>query len=239
LVCDIVIRSYFKDFRWLDWCLRSVQRFCVGFRQVVLVVPASSRERLEWRGLAGGVTFTCPDYRDDYLGQQVTKLSADEYTDADYICHVDSDCVFTRITRPEDLFEDGRPRVTMAPYATLDRYLPWQPITEAFLGDRLDYEFMRTPPYTFPRWLYAAVREHSLARHGVTIERYVLDRPPRGFSEINALTGYAYLHAPDALAWHDVTTGGVPEPPCRVYWSWGGIDARTERELTALLGPAR
>ena len=47
---DIVIRSYYKDFRWLEWCLRSIDRFCQGFRQVVLVVPG--RAGNGWSGEA-------------------------------------------------------------------------------------------------------------------------------------------------------------------------------------------
>lgn len=202
-------------------------------------MPEASRERLDWLGLAGDRTITCPDYRDDYLGQQVTKLHADEFTDADFICHVDSDCVFTRPTKPVDLFQGRLPRVNMTPYATLDRHLPWRGITEAFIGERVEYEFMRDPPYTFPCWLYGAVRRHALSRHGTSIDQYVVDRPPRGFSEINALAAYAYVYERDSLAWCDITRSTAPESPCRVYWSWGGIDAPTRAELVSLLGPVR
>lgn len=236
MTCDIVIRSYYRDFRWLRYCLTSIARFCVGFRRVVLVVPESSRERLAWRDLRGDVTIWCPDYADDYLGQQVTKLHADALTDADYVCHVDSDCVFERCTEPADLIDgEGRPRVRMAPYRVLDRHVPWKALTEGFLGMKVEYEFMRDPPYTFPRWIYPALRDYAWSRHGVSLESYILSRPPRGFSEQNALAAYAYGHHRDAFTWHDVAADSAPGPPCRAYWSWAGVDESTAHELDQLL----
>jgi hypothetical protein len=234
--CDILIRSYQRDFGWLAQCLRSIERFCEGFRDVVVVVPRSSHERLSRLRLPlDPRTLSCPDYRQDYLGQQVTKLHADLYTDADYVCHVDSDCVFRRLTRPEDLLADGRPRVNMAPYAVLDRYLPWRDATERFLGLPVAYEFMRTPPYTFPRWLYQSVRDHAIARHGRSVTQYVLAQEPRGFSEFNALAAYGFWRNRAAFDWCDVSQVATPEPSCRVYWSWAGLDPTTLGEIDALL----
>lgn len=234
MTCDIFIRSYYRDFSWLAYCLEAISRHCRGFRKVVLVVPASSRERLDWLGLKADETLTCPDYRDDYLGQQVTKLHADLLTDADFICHIDSDCIFQRRTRPADLFQDGRPRVLMARYARLDRHVPWKALTERFLGWPVANEFMRTPPYTFPRWLYPALRQHAQAKHGMPLEQYIVSQPPRGFSEFNALSAYAFRRHREHFTWVDVHRQAPPKPVCRVYWSWAGIDAKTRGELEAL-----
>ncbi len=233
MACDIVIRSYQRDLDWLECCLRSIERYCTGFRDVVVVVPDRCRAWLERRSIPAGVrTALCPDYRVDYLGQQVTKLHADLLTDADHICHVDSDCIFTRPTSPADLFEDGRPRVRMAAYDDLDPHLPWQETTERFLGRPMPYEFMRRPPYTFPRWLYPALRDHAVKAHRMDVSEYVLAQPLRGFSEFNALAGYAYWRHRDSFEW---CTDPDPDPPCRVYWSWGGLDLATSREIEALL----
>src|SRR5712691_3849026 len=102
---DLFIRSYYKDLRWLSHCLRSVEKYTQGFRKTILVVPGSSAERLAWSGLDLKVeAHVCPDFADDYLGQQVTKLHADKYTDADFICHIDADCLFHRNITPHVLF---------------------------------------------------------------------------------------------------------------------------------------
>jgi hypothetical protein len=237
--CDIVIRSYYRDFRWLRYCLASIERYCAGFRNVVVVIPKASKAKWDWLGLSADRVVCCPDYRDDYLGQQVTKLHADTYSDADYVCHVDSDCIFQRPITPVDLAAGHRPYVLMAKYAHLDPHVPWRALTERFLGEEVSHEFMRRPPYTFPRWIYAALRKQCRERHGLSIEEYVLSRPPRGFSEFNALGAYAYRHHYDAFAWIDVTDGAVPPEPCRVFWSRQCLDAKVRREIQELLGQQR
>ena len=233
--CDILIRSYYKDFGWLRYALRSIERYCRGFSRVIVVVPQSSRRKLDWMGLSGNVTITCRDYADDYLGQQITKLTADELTDADYICHIDSDCVFCQPTTPDDLFEQGKPRVLMAPYDRLDPHVPWKDITERFLCREVAYEFMRMPPYTFPRWIYGAFREHTRALHGRSAEHYILAQPPRGFSEFNALGAYAFYYHPQHFSWFDVSVGSPSAGHCRAFWSWGGIDDRIRQDIESLL----
>src|SRR5437016_2118310 len=95
---DIFIRTYFRDFRWLDLSLRSIGKFVQGFRRIVIVMPASSFERLRNCAISPSSRATvlcCSEYSDDYLGQQVSKLQADEFTDASLIAHVDSDSIFT------------------------------------------------------------------------------------------------------------------------------------------------
>jgi hypothetical protein len=217
----------------LRYCLASIERYCSGFRRVVVVIPEASTAKWHWLGLDADRVRHCPLYRDDYLGQQVTKLHADQYTDADYICHVDSDCVFQRPTTPADLIDAGRPYVLMEPYARLDSHVPWRALTERFLGEKVSHEFMRRPPYTFPRWVYPALRRRCWARHGISLETYVLSQPPRGFSEFNALGAYAYRHHRDAFTWVDAAD--APPQPCRVFWSRQSLDARVRQEIDRLL----
>lgn len=235
-MCDIVIRSYYRDVSWLRWSLASIERWCRGFGRVVVVVPRSSVAKLRWAGLLAGPheVALCPDYVDDYLGQQVTKLHADLVTNAEFICHVDSDCVFTCPTSPADLLSDGRPVVLAAPYSSLDRHVPWRAVTEAFVGFEVRHEFMRSPPYTFPRWLYPEVREVARARHGVELDRYVLSRPARGFSEFNVLGAWAERHHPTAFHWRYLSGPEIPPGPLRVFWSRTSVDEHL-RELQRLV----
>lgn len=233
--CDLFIRSYYKDFRWLQYSLRSIEKFCKGFSRVVLVVPESSRKKLDWMGLRGDVTITCPDYRDDYLGQQVTKLYADSFSDADFVCHIDSDCIFRRPTAPEDLFEQGKPRVLMTAYTNLDPHVPWKRVIEHFLLRQVEHEYMRTPPYTFPRWIYGALREHAFRLHQVPLDAYILSQLPRRFSEFNALGAYAFYHHHDSFTWLDVPSRLPLSTPCHVFWSWGGINHRVQQQIESLL----
>ena len=81
-ICDLFIRSYWKDLEWLAFCLASIGKYCRGFRSVIVVLPQSSEPWLRRTGLLDGagpsdtqIAF-CRNYPDDYLGQQATKLLA-------------------------------------------------------------------------------------------------------------------------------------------------------------------
>jgi hypothetical protein len=235
--CALFIRTYWKDFDWLSLCLASVRRHCRGFQDVVVVLPRGSEPWLRRTKLprVGRIEF-CRDYKDDYLGQQATKLHADAFTDADFICHVDSDCIFVRPTSPEDFVVGGKPRILMRAVELLGRERPWQGPTEKFLGWPVSFDFMRYPPFTFPRWLYSGVREHATLKHGVDLDQYIAMQPSRGFSEFNVLGAFAWARCRDGFIWTECGEVPPPDSLCRWYWSWGGLDAATRLEIEETLG---
>nr|WP_248832548.1 hypothetical protein [Frankia sp. Mgl5] len=226
----VLIRTYYRDLAWLSYSLAAVEKWCRGFTEVVVVSPRTGAPAVR-RALPGSVRLEiCPDYRDDYLGQQVTKLHADRFTDAELICHVDSDVIFTRSTTPVDLLVAGRPWLVRLPVDKLGRHRPWVASTEDFLGFRVSHDFMQQPPFTYPRWIYPEIRRLSVARHGRSLDEYVTGQPPRGFSEFNVLGAYALAHHPDAFTWFECGDPAVPSL-CAWYWSRARIDPATRREL--------
>jgi hypothetical protein len=237
LTCDLFIRSYWKDLGWLRYCLESIAANCNGFRDVIVVAPQSSRERMQRADLWRGARFLWGrDYADDYLGQQATKLLADLHTDADLICHVDSDCVFNVRTTPEDLMREGQPCIVRRSIEVLGGRSPWRAPTEKFLGWPVTHDYMHHPPFLYPRWLYANVRAHATVIHGVDIETYLAAQPRRGFSEFNVLGALAWALHRDEFVWIDADAS-PPAPRCRWYWSWGGLDAAIRREIERILPP--
>lgn len=236
--CDIFIRSYWRDFAWLEYCLRSINRYCSGFREVIVVIPRKSKPWLRFypglRSQEVRLEF-CRDYEDDYLGQQVTKLYADEFTDASLICHVDSDCIFHRPTTPEDIAPGGQPRVYTMPVGELPRHWPWTGPTELFLGWAPTHDFLQCPPFTFPSWLYKEIRAFSIRDNHMELSQWILSQPPRGFSEFNVLGAYAYSKYPDHFIWIRATDIGEWERVCHWYWSWAGMDHKTRNDLELIL----
>lgn len=232
---DIVVRSYYRDFQWLQYCLRSIDRFCSEFRRTLVVVPESCRERIRRSRFDLVEIVFCPNYADDYLGQQVTKLYADTITDADYILHIDSDCTFHSPVRAVDLFSDGRPEVMITPIDAFDVDPPWQVQTERAVGFPVKYDYMRRQPLIYPRWLYGKLRAHIRAMHGRELADFVLDQGPRGFSEFNALGALAHRDCPDAFSWREWPLPDYDEQFCRIHWSWGGLTAEIRKELEAIL----
>jgi Family of unknown function (DUF6492) len=235
---DVVVRSYYRDLQWLRYCLRSIDRFCSEFRRTVVVVPESCRERIQRSPLEQVEMVFCPNYPDDYLGQQVTKLYADTMTDADFILHIDSDCTFHRPVKPADFFSDGRPELMITPVEAFHVGPPWQRQTERAVGFPVKYDYMRRHPHVYPRWLYEELRAHIRSVHGRELADYVLDQGPLGFSEFNALGALAHRDHPDAFSWGEWLLPDYDERFCRIHWSWGGLTAEIRNELEAILTKA-
>ena len=238
--CAIVLRTYWKDLPWFALALRSIVRFAHGFSEVVVAMPETSRawfvrdvDALEACRASDAKLVFVATVADDYLGQQITKLQADTFTDAEFIAHVDSDCIFNRPTTAAELVAGGRPRIVTCTLDELGRHHPWRAPTEAFLGEAVAFDYMQQPPFVYPRGLYGRVRAFCIAQHDVTIERYVGACPPRGFSEFNVLGAYAHRHAPELLEF--VSRESAPKPCCDWYWSWGGLDAGSRQRIERAL----
>ncbi|WP_347331862.1 DUF6492 family protein [Marinimicrobium locisalis] len=173
----------------------------------------------------------CRDYDDDYLGQQITKLYADIYSSAELICHVDSDCVFHQDVTPEALAPGGRPTVYTRARQELPRHWPWTAPTTNFLGWTPELDFMQYPPFTFPRWLYADVRQFCERTKGCTLEQWIQAQPARGFSEFNVMGAFAYRYHPEKFEWVDVAKMRPEAKYCHWFWSWERVSPATRRTV--------
>jgi hypothetical protein len=215
LKTDIFIRSYEKDFLWLNYCLKSIVKNTTGFLDVHIAAPYPDVEKLSHLTLekVHGVVDSCSGY----LAQQITKFHADEYCKSDYILHVDSDCVFTDKVTPQVFFIDGKPIMLQEK----DVKSPWYDVSERALGWRDEYEYMRRMPIIYPRWIYSTFRKWFLLNKGVSIDQWVSEQPDFLFSEFNTLGTWAKKFYPDAFTW--MTPKDVPIV-CKQYWSWGGIN---------------
>jgi hypothetical protein len=233
---DLFIRSYYKDLGWLVYCLKSIEKYAQGFRDVILVVPASSAQRLSWSGLGRSITtHVCDDFSDDYLGQQVTKMQADHYSDADFICHVDSDCIFRRPITPSDLISSDKAVISMVAYAALRHDKGWQQLSERFMRRPVEFDFMRRQPLVYPRWIYSSLRDYTMRIHRTSLQKYIVSQPRRGFSEYNAMGAYAYYHHFRDFCWLKSDCVERDESICRWFWSWNGISAEIKDEIDSIL----
>lgn len=230
---DLLVRSYFRDFGWLRLCLASIDRFLEDYRQVMLVVPASSVDRLPSDIAPPGLPMrltTCGEFTDDYVGQQLTKLRADDYSNADYIAHVDSDCAFVELTSMRRFFVDGRPLHVYR--ANTGRRLldGWRRSTEECLGHRTAIEFMVAMPAIYPRWIYADLRATCRAHLGMTIEAHAATRRGDRLSEFNLLGSHAWHSHREAFEWAEAGNIGSGWP-CRQFWGRGGVTPEVRRAL--------
>lgn len=233
MTTDIIIKSYRGDFPWLPYCLRSIQKFATGFRDIVIIIPET--DSLDHLTVERVVKVREPE-GDGYMAQQVVKLHADTYTDADFILHIDSDCLFTRPSTPEDFLVDGKADWWITPMANASENAraAWIGPMRKCVGLEPEFEYMRRNTMMVPRQAYGLFRDFIHEKHGVSTEHYVMNQNGRQFSEYNSLGFFLHTHHPDMVHWRN-TEDGFPQPRERQFWSWGGLTPEVKAEINEIL----
>lgn len=224
----IVIKSYPADSAWLQFCLRSIQKFATGFSEIIVLWPKS-----EEPPALTAETVVLIDSPEGYLEQQVAKLNADRHTQAEFILHFDSDCVFTHPVTPQTFLVNGKARWLYTLWLDLDGKDrdAWFNVMQKCCREAPPAEFMRKACVIIPRWAYAAFRGFIQTTHGMSMEQYVLSQPGHEFSEFNTMGFYLWLHHASSIGWHDTAASGVPKYGDIQHWSWGGLTPKIRREL--------
>lgn len=207
---DIFIRTCSRDAAYHAYCIKSIEKYCSGFRNVIVVLK---------------------DEKHGYLGQQIDKLRVDLHSDADYFLITDSDTLFTRHVTPETYMVDGK---------AVWLHTPWNPEMLAHAGTRAwmevmtkfcnavpPSEFMRRQPFFVPRWLTENLRRFCVSTHGIEIDRYVM-REGR-FTEFNVMGFYAWLHHRDQIHWINTELDLLPELTVDQMWSHDPIAKNMDR----------
>lgn len=220
---DILIRSYFRDASLLARCLASIWDHVVDARAVHVVVPRSTFRRVDLTWLRSHPRVqlhSCDDFDDDYVGQQITKLHADLYTDAEVVLLVDSDQQFvSRCFLGATLFDDnGRLRYVIG---RLGSRLPedgWRRCPVCFFRSEFDADLAGPPPIAVPRQVFSGLRHVAQTLHGVSLHDYAIALRGDQLCESALFAGWLMQNASDAVAFeHD--TGDALLPSCRTHWS--------------------
>lgn len=228
MTIDIFIRTYHKDIEWLNIALKSIHEKVRGYRNIVITIPKGQGRLLEH--LTAEKVIEVEDMKDGYIGQQLTKLEAWNYTDADYVIFWDSDVVATtEIDVVSEYFVNGKPIVYKTLYSSIDA--PWQPITEHAVGFKVDYEYMRRMPIVYSAKTLSSVCGHLISLHDMPVRTYLSKLKNRAFSEFNVCGAIAEKYYPQF--YHFVDTEQVAMQPNKVrqFWSWGGVTNEVKQEL--------
>jgi hypothetical protein len=231
MATDIFCVTYAPDARWLEYMLRSVDKYARGFRRTVVVYPRSDQIQLDPVCAAhpNVVQVMFDQGADGHMDQNALKTSPDLYSDAEFFLHMDSDCVFTAPASPHDYATDGKPDIWYDYYENLteDKVpggVPWQGITARALNTPVTVETMRRFPFLYPRWLYIETRKRIEKIHGIPFLEYVRTAPCiagafHGYAEFNALGCMAFYEFPEQFKLRHIST--AVEKPSKVnqYWS--------------------
>jgi hypothetical protein len=237
------VKSYPADYPWLAYALRSIHKFCSGFSEIVVLIPDDSNLHLTQEKVVkvkepGPHATSAYEHGVGYVAQQLFKVKADKYTDADQICHVDSDVIFTRPVTPNDLMVDGKPLWLMTPMAETiagdKNCVAHATAMERFFGEVAEFDFMRRHSQIIPRWGYACFRDFVQNRHGMSFDDWALKQPFRGCTEFNFLGMVFYKYYRNFFHFHD-TRFGIPESFVLQKWSYGGLTQEIKDEFEAIL----
>lgn len=236
---DIFIVTFARDVEFCHWCLKSIGKFVRNANRVVLLVPKRDQDkfRLIVQGYnnerGNGPRCVLKTFAEQagkgMLHHEAMVCSADQFCEADYILHMDADCVFKEpVDVVQEYFHEGKPIMLKETFTTIGEVVgPWQDAVEKALGFRPEYETMRRHPAVHPRGLYAEVRKAVEASTKQPFLDYVLscrNEFPQTFAEYPTLGAWALRYAPDLHHWIDV--GKEPRPADKLYqfWSHGGLD---------------
>ncbi len=241
MTTDIFLRSYAADLPWVPYALRSLQKFVTGTRDVIISVPEEDIPAFKTLNLVKErlvKSMARLPHGQGYCEQQLDKLMADLYSDADHILFWDSDCIAIRPLHPDDLIVDGAPRCLITHYSKLvhpdgSPAVPWQPVAEKALGHPCEYEAMRQHPFLVPRRVLKEFREYMFSLHGIPLETYIAETKG-SFSEFNCLHNFALSHTPLVFTWMN-TDNGVPEPFVKQFWSYSGLREDERRQIEEIL----
>lgn len=233
MTTDIFVKTFPNDHEWLKYCLRSIQRFATGFRRVVVVAsngfppPTGTNENV----------FYVHEPENGYLWQQVVKLHADCFSDAEFFVQLDSDTIFTRPVCPENfIVGNRRPRWLYTPYASLtgDESRTWQEPTSKVMSRPVEHEFMRRHPHCIPAWALREFRAWMWRIHGMSLESYITSQPGRQFSEYNAIGAWLWFYHRDKIEWQN-TDENMGTTFVHQSHSWGGLSEPIRADLEAAL----
>lgn len=232
----IIIFSYTNDLPYLEYCLRSIEKFATGFSGVTIVVDSRDVSDFDYISKRHSVKLLSYDGPSDrnkgHIFHQGEKCCADQYVppDTDLVLFTDSDCIWTAPVTPETYLENGLPILLIERYDSISG-CPWQKPTEEIIGRPVDYETMRRHPAVHWVEMFKDLREEVERVQNMEFRKFIMTRKPDfpwGLSEFN-LMGSFVLQGEWTGKYHLIDlTGGKPHPESSQrlmqFWSHSPID---------------
>jgi hypothetical protein len=230
---DIFIRTYHKDIEWLKYALASIHKHVTGWRNIIITIPNGQGHLLSH--LTAERVIEVEDMDDGYLGQQLTKMEAWKYTDADCVLFWDSDVVATEpIDIHREYFKDGKPILYCTHYGRLSG-VPWQGMTEKALDITVEFEYMRRMPIIHRHEVISAAVDFMEEVHGASLRTYLEAQPDGAFSEFNVIGAIAQLLYSDDYAIIDTESIDMPPNKVHQFHSWSGITPQAKQRINTAL----
>lgn len=249
--CEIFIVSYWKDFPWLEYCLRSIKKFSRGFAGVTVAFPWKDKEEIA--GIILEFPWVKPRPYDEVEGKGMVQhmeimARADEFVPAgtDYVLHHDSDGIFNVPTTPEDFFRNDKPVYLYRTWDSLTEKgvvsdcAQWREPTDKQLGFASEIYGMCVNTQMVPIRIYRCYRQLLELIHGNVHDYFISGKNsfPQDRMDHTAMGAFAHKHAYGAFEWFDVASGAPhPRDPKKAFWSHGGLTDEIRAEIEDILNP--
>lgn len=210
---DLFIKSYRPDFWLLQYSLLSIKKWVTGYNNIILLIPEKDKEHFDTRNMPERTLIHyVEDKSPGWIWQQVCKLNAHKYSNADFIMFGDSDCFFTRPINLQDYVADDKPEILYTHYSKVGDALCWQKPTEEFMIHPVQYEYMRRNCLVYHRATLIGISEKwpNLEERIMKMER---------FSEFNLIGAYAVEYEYEKYNFVNTDDWIYTEPKAVQCWS--------------------
>lgn len=216
--CDIFIKSYKPDFWLLTLSLETIKRNVTGYNRIILLIPEKNKHEFDTRNLPQRtLIYYIEDKDPGWLYQQVCKISAHKYSNADYIMFSDSDCFFDHSLNLQDLIADGKPEILYTSWLDVGDAIVWKKPTEEFMKDTVEWETMRRNNTIFHRSTLEAI-----SKYAPDLENTIMSS--ERWSEFNAMGSYAMKYENDKYHFINTSNWFYVKPHAIQVWSHASKD---------------
>jgi hypothetical protein len=242
--------TYRKDLCWIVYSAQLLHKHFRAAFDTVICAEEDCRDVCETWGLPRTTYHYTKPWPDGYAFAMYQKTMADQFTDADLICLMDSDHILLEPAYLEDFMDHGKPIIRYRDWdedpndpSLIIGQQQWAPPTERVMGSSLDKDYMVGAPFIFWRDTFLGVRNRVEEVTGLPFHDAVYsDRPyvytnflnhPKVYCDFESLglygakfqaDRYHLVHHPRGLHW-----------PFRTYWSHGDWTPSLQARFDGLL----
>lgn len=238
---DIFIKTYPKDHEWLYLCLKSINKYCYGFRNVVIVTDKGGMADLDRIVSKARIRFPVKCFEaekpeDDpkhqwgptgtgYQFQKAIKIEWGKYSDADACFQVDSDCIFTGHASPWNwMTPEGKPVWIRGDWskASDSEKKTWDAGRKFFTkGKGSKWNWMVKPGFLMTREATEALIRYLYRNFNQSPKTFFLDT---SHSQISVYNTFGLFLEKQNHGYH--FAGLEWRVPIQQNWSWGGLESK-------------
>lgn len=214
---DIFYKSWHKDFWLLYLSLQSLAKNVTGYNNIVILIPEDEKELFDTRKLPETILgrifiHYVKEEGHGYLFQQWCKVSAYNYTHAEFILFADSDCIWDHKIDLAKYVDNGKPEILFTDYEQIPDAKIWIEPTSNFIKETVKFEFMRRNCLIYHRDTLVAISAYA-----PDLKKTILNAEK--FSEFNAIGAYAFKFERDKYSFINTDDWQYVPPKSEQVWS--------------------